>query len=179
MLPSPFLTKQNLVDEKRRWIIGKIFFNFRIRQKEIRWKNPHCYSFLWCFVLLWEKFYVSASQKYSVRSYMHTFQAIHLNILCFVSSTPKTLSLIGIRGLSQKFVDNHHLTFFNENKELKPISWYTSLYMRGLYGKLFESIQKYRNYSTFCNAWYAAAGHVTSFMHLYLHCRLFTYHSWE
>ena len=42
------------------------------------------------------------------------------------------------------------------------------MYMRGLSGKLFESIQKYRNYSTFCNAWYAAAGHVTSFMHLFI-----------
>ena len=41
------------------------------------------------------------------------------------------------------------------------------------------SIQKYWNYSNFCNAWYAVAGHVTSFMHIYLHCRLFTYHSWE
>ena len=51
--------------------------------------------------------------------------------------------------------------------------------MRGLSGKWLESIQKYWNYNTFCNAWYAAAGHVTLFMHIYLHCRLFTYHSWE
>ena len=51
--------------------------------------------------------------------------------------------------------------------------------MRGLSEKWLESIQKYWNYSTLCNAWYAAAGHVTSFMHIYLHCRLFTYHSWE
>ena len=49
------------------------------------------------------------------------------------------------------------------------------MYMRGLSGKLFESIQKYRNYSTFCNACYAAAGHVTSLMHLYLHCRFNIY----
>ena len=40
-----------------------------------------------------------------------------------------------IRGLSKKFVDNRHLTFFNENKELKPISRYTSINMRGLSGK--------------------------------------------
>ena len=51
--------------------------------------------------------------------------------------------------------------------------------MRGLSGKWLESIQKYWNYSHFCNAWYATAGHVTSFMHIYLHCRLFTYHYWE
>ena len=50
--------------------------------------------------------------------------------------------------------------------------------MRGLSWKWLESIQKYWNYRTSCNAWYAAAGHVTSFMHIYLHCRLFTYHSW-
>ena len=30
-----------------------------------------------------------------------------------------------IRGLSRKFADNRHLTFFNENLELKPISCYT------------------------------------------------------
>ena len=51
--------------------------------------------------------------------------------------------------------------------------------MRGLSKKWLESIQKYWNYSTFCNAWYAAAGHVMSFMHIYLHFRLFTNHSWE
>ena len=51
--------------------------------------------------------------------------------------------------------------------------------MRGLSGKWLESIQKYWNYSTFCKAWYAAAGQVTSFMHFYLYCRLLTYHSWE
>ena len=50
---------------------------------------------------------------------------------------------------------------------------------RGLSGKWLESIQKYWNYSTFGNAWYAVAGHVTSFMRIYLHCRLFSYHSWE
>ena len=56
-----------------------------------------------------------------------------------------------IRGLSQTFVDNinRHLTFFNENKELKPISRYTSINMRGLSGKSLESIQKYWNHSIF------------------------------
>ena len=37
-----------------------------------------------------------------------------------------------IRGLSQKFVDNRHLTFVNVNYELKPISWYTWINVRGL-----------------------------------------------
>ena len=45
-----------------------------------------------------------------------------------------------------------------------------------LSGKWLESIQKYWNSNTFCNVWYAAAGHVTSFM---LHCRLCTYLSLE
>ena len=56
---------------------------------------------------------------------------------------------------------------FNENKELKPISWYTSMNMRGVFRKWLESIQKYRNYSTFCKAWYAAAGHVTRHLCIY------------
>ena len=60
-----------------------------------------------------------------------------------------TYNIEAIRGLSQKFVDNRHLTFFNENKELKPISWYTSMNMRGLSRKWLESIQKYWNYITF------------------------------
>ena len=36
----------------------------------------------------------------------------------------------GIRGLSEKFVDNRNVTFVNENLDLKRMSWYTSMNMR-------------------------------------------------